>query len=54
MPIELDTTVWSNRFDGVVFFERSYKMLGVLIAHIFDSKVVDDECEGNWSGVMSP
>ena len=45
-PFKIHAHVLSSRLilrDIVVILEDGYKMLGVLFAHVFDSRVVDDE-----------
>ena len=29
-------------------------MINVLLANIFNSKIMDNQCEGDWVGEMSP
>jgi hypothetical protein len=57
IPFEVDSDVSTSRpvcGDFVVFFEHLFEMLGVFATDVFDSEVVDDQCELNGSGHVFP
>ena len=57
VPVERDSDVPRARpvfRDVVMLFEDVHEMSGVLAAFVFDSKVIDHECELDWSRVVAP
>jgi hypothetical protein len=38
----------------LVFIQDVRRVLNVFTANIFDAKVVNTECEGDWAEIMSP
>ncbi len=38
----------------VVFIQDAREVLNLFTANVFDAKVVNAECEGDWAKIMSP
>jgi hypothetical protein len=56
VPVKRETTVLGAgpvSGDGVQFMETGQQMVSVLFAHIFDTKIINNETEGNGAGFVA-
>ena len=57
VPFKTNTTVQAASpifGDSVVLFNRVHEVFGMFTADVLDAKVIHDECEHDWTKLMSP
>ena len=55
IPIEMDSDILIGKkidFEGIFFIHDADKVLDVVIVGVFDAKIVDHQCEGNFMSDM--